>query len=103
MGSLYRDGEVVHLTPKALDVLIVLVVNYGQVAEKQYMMRQVWVDTYVEEGVLSRNIHETRKVLGDESSAPRYVKPLPKRAFLFIAEVNVRPAAPGQPLFDGDD
>src|SRR5882672_8336688 len=46
---LLRDGERVPLTPKALELLIVLVSNAGLVLEKEGLMETVWPETFVEE------------------------------------------------------
>src|SRR5712691_5919625 len=88
IGALYRDGEVVRLTQKALEVLIVLVENNGKTVEKERLMSDVWSDTFVEEGVLSRNVHEIRKVLGDDPSDPHFIKTLPRRGYRFVADVK---------------
>lgn len=69
---LLKDGATVRLTPKAFETLLALVQNAMQVVEKDQLLKEVWPDSFVEEGSLSRNIHELRKVLGDDSSEPRY-------------------------------
>ena len=60
---LLRDGEVVPLTPKEFDILLVLVENRGDVVEKGRLMREIWPDTAVEEGNLTTNISTLRKAL----------------------------------------
>ena len=62
-GLLLRDGELVSLTPKAFDILLVLVENHGEVLTKDELMRAVWPDTVVEENNLARNISTLRKAL----------------------------------------
>jgi Tol biopolymer transport system component/DNA-binding winged helix-turn-helix (wHTH) protein len=87
---LLRDGAVVRLTPKAFDTLLVLVKRGTQLVDKEQLLKEVWPDTYVEEGNLSRNIHELRKALGDDSSEPRFIETIPKRGYRFVAKVNAR-------------
>ena len=41
---LVRDGQVVPLTPKAFETLLVLVQNSGHVVEKSELYKQVWQD-----------------------------------------------------------
>ena len=84
-----RDGAVVRLTPKAFDTLLVLVERPSQLITKEQLLKEVWPDTYVEEGNLSRNIHELRKALGDDSSESRYIETIPKRGYRFVAPVKV--------------
>lgn len=49
---LERDGRVVPLTPKAVDTLILLVENAGQVVDKETIMQRLWPDTFVVESTL---------------------------------------------------
>ena len=86
---LLKDGATVRLTPKAFDTLVILVQHAPQVVTKEQLLRQVWPDIFVEEGSLSHNIHGLRKVLGDDSSEPRYIETIPKRGYRFVAPVKV--------------
>lgn len=92
---LLRDGQPVTLTPKAVDTLLVLVENAGQLVEKAELMQRVWPDAFVEEGNLSKNIHALRKVLGRGVGRREYVETVPTRGYRFVAEVRELPA-PGQ-------
>ena len=47
---LLRDGEPIPLTPKAFDMLLLLVENGGRLLEKEELMRRLWPDSFVEEG-----------------------------------------------------
>src|SRR5258706_11650813 len=47
---LLRDGRPLPLKPKVFDLLVVLVENSGHVVCKDELMRQVWADSFVEEG-----------------------------------------------------
>src|SRR6266481_4076046 len=93
---LLKDGVTVRLTPKAFETLLVLVQHGVQVVEKEQLLKEVWPDSFVEEGSLSRNIHELRKALGDDSSEPRYIETIPKRGYRFIAHVKISAAKTGQ-------
>jgi DNA-binding winged helix-turn-helix (wHTH) protein len=53
---LLRDGELVSLTPKVFDILLTLVESCGQVVSKEDLMKRVWPNTFVEEGILTQNI-----------------------------------------------
>lgn len=85
--KVFRDGEVVVMTPKVFDILLVLLENRGNTVEKDDLIRQIWVDTFVEEGSLNRNISTLRKALGDDSSEQKFIKTLPKRGYRFTAQV----------------
>ena len=86
---LLRDGVTVRLTPKAFETLLVLIQHGLQVVEKEALLKEVWPDTFVEEGSLSRNIHELRKALGDDSSEPTYIETIPKRGYRFLSPLKV--------------
>jgi DNA-binding winged helix-turn-helix (wHTH) protein len=88
---LLREGEVVALTPKAFDTLLALVENSGRVMEKDELMRQVWADTIVEEGGLTRNISVLRKALGESLEEHSYIVTVPGRGYRFVAGVRAIP------------
>lgn len=79
----------VALTPKAFDVLLVLVERHGHVVEKRELMDRVWADAFVEEGNLKATVSMLRRALGDgageESS---YVETVPRRGYRFVAPVT---------------
>ncbi len=93
---LLRDGVTVRLTPKAFETLLVLVQHGVQVVDKEQLLKEVWPDTFVEEGSLSRNIHELRKALGDDTSQPSYIETIPKRGYRFLAPLRVSVLDAGQ-------
>src|SRR5438067_12268704 len=87
---LLRGDEVVPLTPKAFEMLLVLVENSGHVLTKGELMKRVWPDTIVEEANLSHNIYELREALGEGRSGEKYIKTVPRRGYRFVAKVTER-------------
>ena len=83
---LYRNGEPVKLSPKAFDLLFVLVRNNGQIIEKNELMRQVWADAFVEEANLTVHIAALRKILGSGTGGS--IETFPKRGYRFNGEVK---------------
>jgi len=86
---LTRDGEAVSLTPKATDILVLLVTNAGQILEKDDLLKEVWPDTFVEEANLTQNIFTLRRALGDERAGPKYIETVARRGYRFVASVKV--------------
>jgi DNA-binding winged helix-turn-helix (wHTH) protein/TolB-like protein/Flp pilus assembly protein TadD len=84
---LLRGTEVVPLTPKQFDLLLLLVENRGQVVEKERLMKEIWPDTAVEEGNLTVNISMLRKALEEGANEPRYIQTLPRRGYRFVGHV----------------
>lgn len=88
-GLLLRDGCAVAVTPKVLEVLLVLVRRSREVVSKDELMRAVWPTTVVEEANLSQSVFMLRKVLGDTRGEQRYIVTLPGRGYRFAAPVRV--------------
>lgn len=98
---LLRAGESVALTPKAFDLLFVLVARHGRLVEKEELFKTVWPDTFVEESNLTYNISLIRKALGEGENGLKLIETVPKRGYRFVAEVRERRAevaAIAQPL-----
>jgi len=85
---LLREGQIVSLTPKAFDTLMVLIENRGDVLEKDQLMEKVWPDTIVEENNLSQNISALRRALGENKSEHQFIVTVPGKGYRFVAEVK---------------
>jgi DNA-binding winged helix-turn-helix (wHTH) protein/Tfp pilus assembly protein PilF len=85
---LWRDGDAVALTSRVFDILAVLVANSGRPMDKDEVMRQVWPDSIVEEGNLTRNVSTLRRVLGDSPEDHQYIITLPGRGYQFVQPVQ---------------
>ena len=83
---LERDGVPVSITPKAFDLLVVLVERGGAAVSKDELMSRLWPDTVVEEGSLTFQISTLRKVLGTEGA--RFIATLPGRGYQFVAPLQ---------------
>jgi DNA-binding winged helix-turn-helix (wHTH) protein/TolB-like protein len=86
---LLRDGEVVPLTAKVFDLLLVLLKNNGRLVKKDDIMRWVWPQNYVEEGNLTRCVSSLRKALGESPKSHRYIVTVPGYGYKFAAELKV--------------
>jgi len=62
--QLRRNGQLVALTPKQFATLELLVLSPGRTLTKEEMLSTLWPDSFVEEGNLTQNIFQLRKVLG---------------------------------------
>ncbi|HEX3250407.1 MAG TPA: winged helix-turn-helix domain-containing protein [Pyrinomonadaceae bacterium] len=85
---LTRAGEIVSLTPKATDILALLVMNAGRVVEKDDLLKGAWADTFVEDSSLTQNIFVLRRTLGDERTGPKYIETVARRGYRFVASVR---------------
>jgi DNA-binding winged helix-turn-helix (wHTH) protein len=80
--------DVISLTPKVFETLLVLIENCGHVLGKEELMQQVWPDSYVEENNLAQNISILRKILAEHADGMKYIETVPKRGYRFIAQVT---------------
>ncbi len=85
---LSRSGSPVALPPKCFDLLCLLVRSDGGVLEKDWLMRELWPDTFVEEANLSNLVALLRKLLGDSPSKSQYIQTVPKIGYRFAVPVN---------------
>jgi DNA-binding winged helix-turn-helix (wHTH) protein/Tol biopolymer transport system component len=89
--QLIRDGVKVRLTPKAADLLEVLLESGGQVVPKEALIQRLWPSTFVEDGNLAFHIHQIRHALGDSADHPQYIETIPKRGYRFVWPVERPP------------
>src|SRR4026209_799594 len=78
---LLRGEDVVPLTPKAFEILLVLVGSSGHVLTKEQRMKRVWPDSFVEEANHSHNIYKLREALGGGRNGEKYIETLPRRGY----------------------
>ena len=88
---LLRDNEAVPLSPKAFQVLLVLIRRQKELVTKDELLKTVWPDTFVEEANLSRNIFLLRKALGESPQDHQYVVTVPGRGYRFAEDVQFVP------------
>ncbi len=99
---LRRTGELIALTPKATEILILLVTNAGQLIEKEELLKEVWPDAFVEDSNLTQNIFQLRRTLGDERAEPKYIETVVRRGYRFIANVRAVQAGESVETENGD-
>ena len=85
--QLWHQGSPVHLTPKAFELLVVLVESRGRLLKKQDLIERVWPGTFVEESNLAQNIATLRKALGDHSKDHPFILTVPKQGYRFVTPV----------------
>jgi DNA-binding winged helix-turn-helix (wHTH) protein/predicted ATPase len=83
--GLWRGKQEVRLTPKALEVLRVLVDRAGRLVSKQELLDTIWSATAVSDAALSSCIQEIRQALGDDAKQPRFLATVHRRGFRFAA------------------
>ena len=85
---LLRDGQLIAVTPKAFETLLVLVRRGREAISKEELLTEIWPDSFVEEANLSQHISKLRKALGDTLEGERYIVTLPGRGYRFAVPVR---------------
>jgi eukaryotic-like serine/threonine-protein kinase len=88
--ELRHNHEVVALTAKTFDLLLILVQGAGRTFTKSELLAALWPGTAVEENNLAQTIFMLRKALevngnGDDSN---YILTVPRRGYKFVGSVN---------------
>jgi predicted ATPase/DNA-binding winged helix-turn-helix (wHTH) protein len=84
---LRRDGVLLPLGSRALDILIYLAERPGEVIGKKQLIDHVWSDINVEEGSLRVHVAAIRKALADGQFGNRYVANVQGRGYSFVGQV----------------
>jgi len=85
-----------HLSPKAFDLLALLVANRTRVLSKVELQEQLWPETFVIETNLASLIAEIREALSDDAKNPRFIRTAHRVGYAFCGtvtdEASTRPA-----------
>jgi len=86
--KLYRDGEILSLEPRVIQVLQHLARHQGEVVSQKTLMDSIWTNTVVEASALQRCIVQLRKAFGDDARNPQVIVTYPKKGYSLIAPVS---------------
>ena len=95
--ELLRSGRAVHLSPKAFQLLEVLVDNRPKALSKDELHDRLWSDSFVVEANLANLVVEIRAALSDNPRSPRYLRTVQRFGYAFhavAAEAAPGPAGP---------
>jgi DNA-binding winged helix-turn-helix (wHTH) protein/Tol biopolymer transport system component len=88
-GKLWQNGELILLSPKATELLALLLEKKGEFVEKQEIFETVWKDTFVEDGVLTQNIYTLRKALGNDSDGLPIIENKTRLGYRITVPINL--------------
>lgn len=81
--QLSREGREVHLSPKAFDLLAMLLATRPRALSKTELQAHLWPDTFVSDANLAMLIAEIRGALGDDARTPRFVRTVQRHGYAF--------------------
>ena len=101
--QLLHGSEAVRLSPKAFELLGVLIARRPNALAKAQLKDLLWPETFVSDENLPSLVSEIRNALGDDPRGSRYARTVQRFGYAFCASVEAdgRPAAspPGEPSF----
>jgi DNA-binding winged helix-turn-helix (wHTH) protein len=81
--ELLRDGERQHVSPKAFDVLQLLLERRPGVVSKTELHDRVWAGSFVGDANLTVVVAEIRQALGDDSKDARFIRTVHRVGYAF--------------------
>jgi hypothetical protein len=91
--QLSRDGQPVHLSPKAFELLKILVSERPRAISKGELHERIWPGTFVTDDSLARLATEARAAIGDHARQPTYLRTVHAFGYAFSA-LEGEPAPP---------
>lgn len=86
--ELSRAGDVVHIEPKAFQLLALLIAARPKAISKSALQDAIWPKTYVSERSLARLVADLRRAIGDRAEASRFVRTVHRFGYAFCGEVT---------------
>jgi DNA-binding winged helix-turn-helix (wHTH) protein len=84
---LFLGDEVVPLSPKAIQTLILLVENRGKLLERESLMDALWPHVIVEDANLTVAVSQLRKALNQNGEKGEFIETIPRVGYRFVADI----------------
>lgn len=84
-------GRPLRLGQRAVEILLILLEQAGNVVSKQELIARVWPKSVVEDGNLRVHMAALRKALGDGQAGQRYIVTVAQRGYSFVAPLSIEP------------
>lgn len=85
---LLRNGEKQHLSPKAQQLLRMLILNRSRAVSREEIYDALWPSTFVCETNMASIVSELRHTLGDDARSAQYIRTIHGFGYAFAAEVE---------------
>jgi DNA-binding winged helix-turn-helix (wHTH) protein len=89
--TLTRDGEVVDLSPRLVEILAFFASRPGDIITKEDLLDRFWAGVNISENTLTRAIADIRIALGDSASEPTYIQTFARRGYRFLESATQSP------------
>jgi DNA-binding winged helix-turn-helix (wHTH) protein len=78
------SDQVIHLSPKAFELLGVLLRQRPNAVKKAELHRELWPDTFVSDGSLAVLVAEIRRAIADSAHRPFFVRTVNRFGYAFV-------------------
>ncbi|GLQ89455.1 transcriptional regulator [Dyella flagellata] len=95
--TLSRDGRRVQIEPRAMDVLLALCTQAGQIISAEELLQRCWSGMVVGENQVHKAITQLRRALADNARSAVYIENIRKRGYRTVAQVLL-PVADATPV-----
>src|SRR5260370_5669367 len=93
----FRDGQAVHISPKAFLLLEVLLERRPAAVPKTVLKTRLWPSSHVSEASLASLAAELRSALADDARDPRFIRTVHTYGYAFCGTTDGPPAASASP------
>ncbi len=83
--NLWCEGNLVQISPKVFDLLLLLVEKNGEIISKEEIIESLWKDSFVKESNISQNIYTLRQLLGNDK---KFIETVSKKGYRFVESVK---------------
>lgn len=87
-GLLLESERDIAIEPRAFALLALLVMNHDRMVTKDEIVEKVWHGRIVSDAAIATVIKTTRKVLGDDGVAQKYIRTMRGRGVRFVGAVE---------------
>jgi pimeloyl-ACP methyl ester carboxylesterase len=91
--ELRKGVQLVAVEPQVFDLLEFLIRHRDRVVSRDDMIEGVWGGRIVSESTLASRINAARRAIGDDGSAQRLIRTMPRKGFRFVGDVEVAEGA----------
>jgi DNA-binding winged helix-turn-helix (wHTH) protein len=85
--QLFEGGEERPLSPKAFELLLLLIENRSRATSKAEVHRRLWPDTFVSDATLTSLVAEVRAALGESARGGGFVRTVHRYGYAFNGTV----------------
>jgi DNA-binding winged helix-turn-helix (wHTH) protein len=90
--ELTRAGQSVHVSPKAFQLLELLLAERPKALAKEVLHERLWPSTFVADTTLTGLVAELRSAIGDDARAPSFIRTLPVFGYSFCGTAMDAPS-----------